>query len=514
MSSLEDSPDRFALSRPELRRRALSGVFYVTSSNFLNLLIGFAGNLALARMLTPHDFGLVALGLTVTLVGGALADGGIGSGLVRRPDPPTRAELRTLCGIQFAIALAICVPAALIALSFGRAGAITAIMVASIPITTLQMPGRVVLTRTMRFDRQTVVDFLAQTSFYAFSVTAVALGAGTWGLATGTVVKAVVEVGLVAALGIGLLMPSLRGWRGSGDTIRFGLRFQATPLAFIAREQSLNLVVAAVGGVSMLGLWNLANRLIQVPILAFRSLWAVAYPAMANLLAQGEDVAPIILRTVRRAGIVGAFVFPVFAASSPELIPAVFGEQWRDAAAVIPWIAVSTLIVGSISGTTGGYLSAVDRPGRVAWATAAFGVVWVAITGPLIPVMGVAAIGVGNLCGGLVEVALLDRATRQSVGVTPHRPLLRPLAVALVAGSAGSFACVAGPAGVWTAVAAGGLTLGLSFLGLLLVCADDLADLRGLARATVRSVAQGLRKPPAEATGSPEIAPSSPVLAE
>ena len=66
-------------------------------------------------------------------------------------------------------------------------------MVASLPITTLQMPGRVVLSRAMRFDRQIVVDFLAQASFYAFAVTAVALGAGVWGLATATVVKAVVE---------------------------------------------------------------------------------------------------------------------------------------------------------------------------------------------------------------------------------------------------------------------------------------------------------------------------------
>ena len=513
MIELDDSSgdNRFSLTRPELRRRALSGVFYITSSSFLNLLIGFFGNLALARMLTPHDFGLVALGLTVTLVGGALADGGIGSGLVRRPDPPTRAELRTLSGIQLAIALTLCVPIALIALGFGRAGAITAIMVASIPLTTLQMPGRVVLARTMRFDRQTVVDFTAQASFYTFSVTAVALGAGAWGLATGTVVKAAVEVALVAALGIGILMPSLRGWRDCGEIIRFGLRFQATPVAFIAREQTLNVVVAVVGGVSVLGLWNLANRLIQVPVLAFRSIWAVAYPAMANLLAKGEDVAPIILRTVRRAAVVGAVVFPLFAASSPELIPAVFGEQWRDAAAVVPYIALSTLIIGAISGAAGGYLSAVGRPGTVAWATAAFGVVWVAITGPLLPLMGVAAIGVGNLCGAVVEVVLLDRATRRSAGVAPYRPLLQPLAVAVVAGTAGSLASAAGPGGVLTAVAAGGVSVAISFLGLLLVCNDDLTDLRRLAGGTVRSIVAGFRRPATEAPGPAEISASSPV---
>jgi O-antigen/teichoic acid export membrane protein len=500
MSGVEEATDRFELSRAELRRRALSGVFFVTSSNFLNLLVGFFGNLALARMLTPHDFGLVALGLTVTLVGGALADGGIGSGLVRRPDPPTRAELRSLSGIQLSLALAICVPAALVALTFGRAGAITAIMVGAIPLTTLQMPGRVVLSRTMRFDRQTVVEFVAQTSFYAFSVTAVALGAGAWGLATGTVVKAAVEVGLVAVLGIGFVLPSFRGWRGAGDTIRFGLRFQASPVTIIAREQALNVVVAAVGGVTMLGLWNLANRLIQVPVLAFRSLYAIAFPAMANLLAKGEDVAPVILRMVRRAAVVGCLVFSVFAATSPELVPAVFGGAWRDAADVIPWISLSTLILGSISVATTGYLAAADKPGRVAWATAAFGVVWIAVTGPLLPVIGVAAIGVGNLCGALVEATLLDRATFRTAGVAPHRPLLLPLAVALVAGTAGLVACTAGPPGVLTAAWAGAIAAAIAIVGLLAFCRDDVFDLLGLARGTFTSVFGATRKQAAAVT--------------
>ena len=445
-------------------------------------------------MLTPRDFGMVALGLTVTLLGGALAEGGIGSGIIRRPEPPTRFELKTLSGIQLTIALAICVPAGLFALGFGQTGAVTAIMVASIPIATLQMPGRVTLARAMRFDRQVMVDFVSQTSFYAFSVIAVAVGAGVWGLAIGTVVRAAVATALVAPLSIGFLMPSLRGWREFGELARFGLRFQAAWLAIVGREQGVNAVVAAVAGVTVLGLWSLANRLLQVPLLAFSSLWAVGYPAMSNLLAKGEDVGPIILRTVRRASIVATLVFPAFAAASPELVPALFGEQWRAAADVIPWIGLSTLILGSISVATAGYLSAVGRPGVVAWASAAFGVAWIAVTTPLLSTLGVAAIGVGNLCGALIEVWLLDRATRRSAGVAPYRPLLLPLCVALASGTAGWLVCTAGPAGFGMAVAAGTLTLVLSFTGLALVCSSDLWDTLRLAIGTVRTAVPGLRR--------------------
>ena len=70
----------YDLSRSEVRRRSLAGVFYLTSSNVANLVIAFVGSLVLARLLTPADFGVVAIGATAIMVAGALADGGLGAG--------------------------------------------------------------------------------------------------------------------------------------------------------------------------------------------------------------------------------------------------------------------------------------------------------------------------------------------------------------------------------------------------------------------------------------------------
>ena len=135
-----DGDDVFALPRAEVRRRSLAGIFYLTSSSVANLFVGFAASLVLARVLTPTDFGVVAIGSTAVLLAGALADGGLGAGMVKRPEPPTRSELRTLNGIQLRLTLAICLPAIAVALSFGRTGAVTALMLLSLPLTALQTP--------------------------------------------------------------------------------------------------------------------------------------------------------------------------------------------------------------------------------------------------------------------------------------------------------------------------------------------------------------------------------------
>ena len=115
--------DVLGLPRSEVRRRSLAGALYTSASSFASLLIGFFAALVLARLLTPRDFGVVAIGSTVTLIAGALADGGLGAGMIRRPQPPTRTELRTLNGIQLALAFALCFRVLVIALGFGRTGA-------------------------------------------------------------------------------------------------------------------------------------------------------------------------------------------------------------------------------------------------------------------------------------------------------------------------------------------------------------------------------------------------------
>src|SRR5690348_15138598 len=60
--------DAFGLDRSELKHRSLRGIFFLTFSNFANLGIGFLSSLVLARLLTPADFGVVAVGTTATLL--------------------------------------------------------------------------------------------------------------------------------------------------------------------------------------------------------------------------------------------------------------------------------------------------------------------------------------------------------------------------------------------------------------------------------------------------------------
>src|ERR671919_1726679 len=156
------------LERPELNRRVSSGVFVIGAWGAVNLLIGFGGNIVLARMLVPRDFGLVAIGATLMAFATTLSDGGLGSGLIRRPTSPTRGELKAVLGLQLAATAALALVAGAVASLFGSGGLVVAVMLAGLPIAAFQTPGKVVLSRSLRFRLLTSVDATGVVAYYGW----------------------------------------------------------------------------------------------------------------------------------------------------------------------------------------------------------------------------------------------------------------------------------------------------------------------------------------------------------
>jgi lipopolysaccharide exporter len=87
-------------SAADLRGRAASGAALLGARGALVMLIGVGVNLALARMLSPRDFGYVALGTSLLIVGQYLSNGGLGAALIRQPETPDRIELSAVAGVQ------------------------------------------------------------------------------------------------------------------------------------------------------------------------------------------------------------------------------------------------------------------------------------------------------------------------------------------------------------------------------------------------------------------------------
>src|SRR3712207_2168132 len=114
------------------------------------------------------------------------------------------------------------------------------------------------LSRALRFKALSTAEAIANLLYYGWAIgLVVATGWGVWALASAVVVRAVVlAIAVTVVSRERVLMPSFHGAAALKPVIVFGLRFQGVSLAGMLREQGLNVGIAAIGGVGVLGLWT------------------------------------------------------------------------------------------------------------------------------------------------------------------------------------------------------------------------------------------------------------------
>jgi O-antigen/teichoic acid export membrane protein len=466
-----------SLDPEEVLGRAAAGAGLLGARAALIYVFGIGANLVLARLLVPRDFGLIALGTALLVAGGFLAEGGFGAALIGRPRAPARAELEAFYGLQLAVATALAVLFAAGATPFGEDGLVVAAMVFSLPIKTLRLPSVIVLERRLEYRVIAAGDVVEAASYYVWAIGAVLLGLGVWGLATAAVVRAAAGSAMVIAMGpLGLVRPRW-SWPLVRPLLGFGAKFQATAMLQLAREQGMNVAVAAIAGIATLGVWNLAWRVAQVPNLLFMTVGRVAFPAISRLLEAGHDPRRAIERGLAALAALTGLVVVAIVGFAPA-IPALVGDAWHDVPAVLLWSGLGLIVAAPITAAATGYLFAVGEAGAVATATFASAVAWFGVTLPLLSRFGAPAVGIGWLAAGVVSSTYLWRRTAMRSGAAIAAHLAAPTAVAVTAAAVGwEVADRAGPAAL-----AGGLGLVASELilvaGLALVSRPALRDIR------------------------------------
>jgi O-antigen/teichoic acid export membrane protein len=488
------------LAAAEVRRRASAGAAVLGVRGLVILAFGLGGNLALAALLSPSDFGLLALGNVLIYVGRSLSEGGLVAGFIGRAAPPDRRDLQAALAFQLAVTLGLAALFTAGAVPFGADGVVLAVMAWSVPVTSFRIPASLVLERELVYGPVATVEVIEAVSFYAAAVALVLAGADVAGVAAAAVVRAALGTVVMARLGpVGWVRPRWDFGRVRG-VLGFGVRVQQVGAAQLIREQGLSVGIAAIAGLGVLGLWTLANRVMQVPQLLFGSLKRIFYPAIARLLDAGRVPRATVERSVGLVAIGGVLTVPALVAAAQPLMPALLGPEWDEVPPVLLWSALG-LMVGTPIGTVAvGYLYATEEPRTVLLCVLAKSIAWLLVAFTLVGPLGPEAVGIGWVAGGVAEAVGFGTALRRRTGARLLRAAGVPLLLAAVAGAAGSLVASAGEPSVWLALGAGVTALSVAALGLLLVNRSMLLETIELART-------GLRRPGVTPPGAPAPAP-------
>lgn len=478
--------DSVSSSPPEdeasIRRKVLIGVTTVGLRGLALRLFGLLGYLLTARLLAPEDFGLAALGLSITFAAHFLAEAGIGAALLRQEETPHRRDYAAVVGVQVAALTAAAAAAAVVAVATGsKSITVTAIFLASLPLVACRTPAGISLERELRFGPSVKADVVEVAVYNAWIVGGALLGWGVFALATGAVVRTLVGTIVLNHLApVGWVMPTLEIRRLRG-LIRFGLIFQATSGVGLALSQVINLGTAAVAGYAVLGLWAIAGRLVSVPALVFDSLMRVSFPAMARLQRIGTDLAAPMERQVRRSTILAGVMLAPTAVAGPSVLPVLLGDQWAGATDVIPFVFAGFMVSQPISVIASGYLLAAGQAGLVLRAGIAIFVAQVVVTAITLPTLGYVGLGLGALAGGFADGIVLARGVLRHSGARLLRAGLP--GVAAFAPAVGVGLLIAGEGdGLLRGAGAAGVSLVLFAASALLLDRRATLDIMRLAR--------------------------------
>lgn len=335
--------------RGDLRERSVRSGALQLGAQAAKLALLMASGMILARLLTPRDFGLLAMVTAVTGLAEHIRLFGLPEALVhgdRVSWSQARALFRHGMRLTLAVAAAMLLAAPVLAWIYGesRVVAIMAAFAAIFAVRGLVIIHEGVLMRGLRFGALAFADVTSMALGMATGIGAAAAGWGYWSLVVQAAVLALIRTVLVGwragwRLGGGSPSPApadVRSHTGYGSDVT---RYRV--LEYAARNVD-RVLVGAVEGSRSLGFYDAAYRWSLYP------LDQVAGPLSGVVLASLSRVrhdGPAYRRAFRTGllpfftVVMGGLVF--FAVEGQRVILLLLGDQWDPAVVLFRVLCVS-----------------------------------------------------------------------------------------------------------------------------------------------------------------------------
>ncbi|MGH9688367.1 MAG: lipopolysaccharide biosynthesis protein [Candidatus Acidiferrales bacterium] len=332
----------------DLRGRSLRGGLLTLTSQGTQFFLQLIFTVVLAHLLTPADFGLVAMVTAVTSLGQAFADLGLSEATIQRQEI-THDQVSVLFWINLMIGAGLTLITASIAPLLAwfyrepRLVMIALVLSPTFLIGGLRVQPDALLKRQMRYKSLAYRDVAA----YAFAtLTAVIMawrGFGYW---------SIVAFPLTVNLTVMTLSWLMVGWRPSlprrGARVRemvvFGGHVAASYLIDTLNRNFSNIAIGWYWGASPLGLFSRAYNLLMRPVTQLTGPAAgVAIPAFSRISAEPERFARYYLRGAGLLMWISAPIFGFLFVVAKPVVILVLGHRWEEAAPVFQILAVSAL---------------------------------------------------------------------------------------------------------------------------------------------------------------------------
>lgn len=429
-----DTADEGSAALGGMARAGARGALWQGLAFALGKAIVLVTTVVLARLLSPEEYGLVALALVLMAYAETVADAGVAQALVYLPRTREVARAALLISVVVGglLTAAAILSAPLIAGFFDRpdVAPLVKLLAVSLLATSLAAVPEALLRRELRFRQLTVATVIRAAATGSVTLILAFAGYGAWSLAIGT---AAGSASYAVACWL-LLREHLdwQIWRVSKQSLRESLGFGApaagsTLLARLIFDVDY-LIIGRLLGASALGYYTLAFRLPELLIInVFFVLSTVMFPLYAQVRNDPDRLQAGYLKSVQVQALYGVTAGVGLAVMAPVLVPVLFGGQWADAVLPLVFLALYAAARSLGAGANDIY-KALGRPGL----SIRISLVRLAI---LVPILLLSTRwGITGVACAQFAVAVLFAVGMQSVAAKVMRLSARQLLRAVVPG--------------------------------------------------------------------------------
>jgi O-antigen/teichoic acid export membrane protein len=388
MTSPQDPPaDQSAGAPRGLTRRAMGGMFWTFSGTGVQAVVQLVAIMALGRLLTPTEFGLMAAANVVVAFSQIVSQIGVGPAIIQlqsleRVHVRVAVTLSLFLGLLLGALVFLGAPQIARAYHIPELEPILRAVAFLFPMDGLNTVAKSLLTRQLRFRLYIALDVGSYIIGYAVVGVVLAWrGYGVWALVIANLAQEALRTVAMYVVTRHPLRPSF-DLRAGRRLLTFGAGHSMAQIGTLLSQQGDNMVVGRWLGPAALGVYGRAYNLMVMPASAFgRIVNRVLFPVMAQVQNERRRLVNAYERGLAVVALVSLPLSTFLWVVAPEFIPIVLGPAWGEV--VLPFRLFSISLLFRMGSKISD--ACVKATGQVyAWALFQFGYAALVVLGAVI----------------------------------------------------------------------------------------------------------------------------------
>lgn len=310
----------------------------------------------LARLLSPVDFGLMAVVSIVFGIAQTYSDLGVSAALIHRQDA-TKEELSSLywlnvlMGCGTFVGLWICTPLLTTLFHDARLASLLRATIVIFLFTPFGAQFQILFQKELEFKLLACQEILGSLVGLAVGVVCAVRGMGTWALVYSFLAGGATKTLLLVVAGLPRFCPSLHfQWSDLRRYTSFGLFQLGERTLIFVTDRTDQILIGTVLGTTALGYYNFAFNLTARPISSINPvLTRVAFPLFAKVQHDMERLRGGYLRLLRFLAMINAPLLIGLAVVAPVAVPTIFGTKWTGTIVPIQILCFVSLLKSTIN---------------------------------------------------------------------------------------------------------------------------------------------------------------------